>query len=267
MAAYAESHSSYPIAKSIKEAFDQEVGNKRIKEYQEISGHGIKAVVDDKEIMVSNIKLMSKEAIKSQKVNEDGTIAYLAIDKKFAGYIIITEELKENSIKAINDLKKHGTNGLKMLTGDRKAVARSVAQRLGLNKYYAELLSDHKVKKVEELLSQQSKNDKLVFVGDGINDAFVLARSDIGAAMEGFGSNAAIEAADVVLMSEKPSKSITAVNTTQRTKKLFGSGLRCERHSPMGTLGIATMWEAVFADVGVELSAVLYALRISRNVK
>ncbi|TDP82804.1 Cd2+/Zn2+-exporting ATPase [Halanaerobium saccharolyticum] len=271
MAAYAESHSTHPIAKSIVEAFDQKIDNQRIKDYQEISGHGIKAVVDDKEILAGNIKLMNKNNIEYQEVDADGTIVYLAIENKYAGYITITDELKEDSIKAIKGLKELGIKQLTMLTGDREAVAGRVAQRLGLDNYYSELLPDQKVDEIEELLGRQKENDKLIFVGDGINDAPVLARSDIGVAMGGLGSDAAIEAADVVLMTDEPSKLITAINTARRTRKIVWQNIILALGVKgivliMGAMGMATMWEAVFADVGVALIAVFNAMRISRNV-
>ncbi|PUU87972.1 MAG: heavy metal-translocating P-type ATPase, Cd/Co/Hg/Pb/Zn-transporting, partial [Halanaerobium sp.] len=271
MAAYAESHSTHPIAKSIVEAFDQKIDNQRIKDYQEISGHGIKAVVDDKEILAGNIKLMNKNNIEYQEVDADGTIVYLAIENKYAGYITITDELKEDSIKAIKGLKELGIKQLTMLTGDREAVAGRVAQRLGLDNYYSELLPDQKVDEIEELLGRQKENDKLIFVGDGINDAPVLARSDIGVAMGGLGSDAAIEAADVVLMTDEPSKLITAINTARRTRKIVWQNIILALGVKgivliMGAVGLATMWGAVFADVGVALIAVFNAVRISRNV-
>lgn len=271
MAAYAESHSTHPIAKSIVEAYDQDIENDRIKDYQEVSGHGIKAEVDDKEILAGNNKLMKKENIEYQKVDADGTILYLAIDNKYAGYILITDELKEDSIKAIKGLKEIGVDQLTMLTGDREAAAEIVAQKLGLDNYYSELLPDQKVEKVEELLGKQRKNDKLIFVGDGINDAPVLARSDIGVAMGGLGSDAAIEAADVVLMKDEPSKLITAINTAKITNRIVWQNIILALGIKgivltLGTIGMATMWQAVFADVGVTLIAVFNAMRIGRNV-
>lgn len=270
-AAYAESHSTHPIARSIVEAYDSEIENEKIDDYQEISGHGIKAVIDDHEVLAGNIKLMNKENIACQETDEDGTIVYIAIDKRYAGYIKITDEIKKDTAEAIKGLKELGVEKLTMLTGDREAVAEKVAGRLGLDNYYAELLPDQKVEKVEELLSTKDKNDKLIFVGDGINDAPVLARSDIGVAMGGLGSDAAIEAADVVLMTDEPSKLITAIKTARRTRQIVWQNIALAMGVKgivliMGVFGIATMWEAVFADVGVALLAVLNAMRISRNV-
>lgn len=270
MAAYAESHSTHPIAKSIKEAFDQEIESGRIEDYQEISGKGIKAVIDGREVLVGNTKLMAEEGIKYEKVEEYGTIVYLGIENDYAGYITITDELKEDSVQGIKGLRQAGVKELTMLTGDREGVAERVARRVGLDKYYAELLPDQKVEKVEELLSKQDENDRLIFVGDGINDAPVLARSDIGVAMGGLGSDAAIEAADIVLMTDEPSKLITAINIAKRTKKIVWQNIIMALGVKglvlvMGALGIATMWEAVFADVGVALLAVLNSMRISRK--
>ncbi|KXS48280.1 Cd2+/Zn2+-exporting ATPase [Halanaerobium congolense] len=270
-AAYAESHSTHPIAKSILEAYEQDIETDKIDDYQEISGHGIRAVIDDQEVLAGNIKLMNKENIDCQEADEDGTIVYLAIDKKYAGYITITDEIKADTAEAIKGLKKLGIRNLTMLTGDRKAVAESVAARLGLDNYYAELLPDQKVEKVEELLTNKDEKDKLIFVGDGINDAPVLARSDIGVAMGGLGSDAAIEAADVVLMTDEPSKLITAIETARKTKRIVWQNIIVSLAVKgffvvLGALGMATIWEAVFADVGVALLAVLNAMRISRNV-
>ncbi|MFW6270188.1 MAG: heavy metal translocating P-type ATPase [Bacillota bacterium] len=270
MAAFAESHSTHPIAKSVQEAYNGEIDSSRIEDYQEISGHGIKAVVEGKEVLAGNAKLMRKEGIEHEDVTADGTIVYLAIDKDYAGYITITDQIKEDSTSAIKGLKKAGIDKLTMLTGDREGVAHKVAQKLGLDNYYADLLPDQKVEKVEELLNKQDEDEKLIFVGDGINDAPVLARSDIGVAMGGLGSDAAIEAADVVLMTDEPSKLITAIETAQITRKIVWQNIIMALGVKgvvlaMGALGMATMWEAVFADVGVALLAVLNSMRISRN--
>ncbi|MFP4662491.1 MAG: heavy metal translocating P-type ATPase [Halanaerobiales bacterium] len=270
-AAYAESHSAHPIAKSILEAYNQEIDSSKIEDYQEISGHGIKAVIEGQEVLAGNIKLMFRESINCQEADEEGTIVYLAISNKFAGYITITDEIKNDAVEAINSLKTMGIERLTMLTGDREVVAENVANRLGLDNYYAELLPDQKVEKVEELLANKGEKDKLVFVGDGINDAPVLARSDIGVAMGGLGSDAAIEAADVVLMTDEPSKLVTAIETARKTRQVVWQNIILALGIKgvvliMGAFGIASMWEAVFADVGVAILAVLNAMRISRNV-
>ncbi len=268
-AAFAENHSTHPIAKSIMEAYDQEIDSSRITNYQEISGYGIKAVVDGQEVLAGNFKLLEKEGIDYQETEAEGTIVYMAVDNKYAGYIAITDELKEDAVTAIKGLKKAGIKKISMLTGDQEAVAENVANRLGLDSYYAGLLPDQKVEKVEELLNNKNENDKLIFVGDGINDAPVLARSDIGVAMGGLGSDAAIEAADIVLMTDEPSKLITAFETARRTRHIVWQNIVMALGVKgivliMGVAGIATMWEAVFADVGVALLAVLNAMRISR---
>ncbi|AZO96061.1 cadmium-translocating P-type ATPase [Halocella sp. SP3-1] len=272
-AAYAESHSTHPIAKSILEACEYKIDNNKIEDYQEFSGRGIKAVIDGQEVLVGNNKLMDQEQIDYQEVTEEATeatIVYIAIDNVYAGYITIADHLKDDSLKAIKALKQAGIREITMFTGDRENVAQEIAKRLGLDNYYAELLPAQKVEKVEELLKKQDKKDKLIFVGDGINDAPVLARSDIGVAMGGLGSDAAIEAADVVLMTDEPSKLVTAINTAHKTRQIiwqniiFALGIK-GIVLIMGTLGIATMWEAVFADAGVALLAVLNAMRISRN--
>ena len=269
-AAYAESHSNHPIAKSIKEAYSEEIDNNRVKNYKEISGHGIKAEIDGSEVLAGNEKLMQQEDIKYPKTEADGTAVYLAVAGQYAGTIIITDQIKEDSKEAVKSLKKLGIEKLTMLTGDRENVAAKVAQKLGLDSYFAELLPDDKVEKVEELLGKQKKGDKLIFVGDGINDAPVLARSDIGVAMGGLGSDAAIEAADVVLMTDEPNKLVTAVNIAKRTRKIVWQNIGLALGIKgvvliMGAFGMATMWEAVFADVGVALLAVLNSMRIIRS--
>lgn len=269
-AAYAESHSNHPIAKSIKEAYSEEIDNNRVKNYKEISGHGIKAEIDGSEVLAGNEKLMQQEDIKYPKTEADGTAVYLAVADQYAGTIIITDQIKEDSKEAVKSLKKLGIEKLTMLTGDRENAAAKVAQKLGLDSYFAELLPDDKVEKVEELLGKQKKGDKLIFVGDGINDAPVLARSDIGVAMGGLGSDAAIEAADVVLMTDEPNKLVSAVNIAKRTRKIVWQNIALALGIKgvvlvMGAFGMATMWEAVFADVGVALLAVLNSMRIIRS--
>lgn len=270
-AAYAESHSNHPIAKSILEAYEKEIDNNLINDYQEVSGHGIKAEVDGEEILAGNEKLMKKENIDFEDAEADGTIVYLSIDNKYAGYINITDQIKEDSAGAIEGLKKLGIETITMLTGDRKEVADKVASKLGLDNYFSDLLPDQKVEKVEELLEKKSKDDKLIFVGDGINDAPVLARSDIGVAMGGLGSDAAIEAADVVLMTDEPSKLITAINTAHKTRRIVWQNIILALGVKgivlaMGAFGMATMWQAVFADVGVAVLAVFNSIRITRNL-
>ncbi|KNF08190.1 copper-exporting P-type ATPase A [Gottschalkia purinilytica] len=269
LSAIAEVHSNHPIAKSIKEEYGKEIKEDIIESYEEISGHGIKVKIEGKEVLVGNSKLMTREKIDFEKVKTDGTIVYVAIDGNFAGNIIISDEIKEDAHSAIDNLKKVGVERVIMLTGDTKEVAESVAKELKLDGFYAELLPDGKVEKVEELYRQESTKGKLAFVGDGINDAPVLARADIGVAMGGLGSDAAIEAADVVLMTDEPTKLATSIRIARKTKKIviqnivLSLGIKAVVLA-LGAFGIATMWEAVFADVGVTLIAVLNSMRALR---
>jgi Cd2+/Zn2+-exporting ATPase len=270
-AAYTESYSNHPIATSILKVYGNEIDKKEIQNYNEISGHGIKATVKGKEILTGNVKLMKKENIKYNEVDEAGTVVHIAIDKQYAGYILISDEIKEDSKNAIIGLKEVGVKQIVMLTGDNSRVANKVAEELGLDKVYSELLPQHKVEKVEMLEKEKTKKGKLIFVGDGINDAPVLARADIGVAMGGLGSDAAIEAADVVIMTDEPSKIVSAIKIAKRTRKIvwqniiFSLGVK-GIFLILGAFGYATMWEAVFADVGVTLIAVLNAMRVM-NVK
>lgn len=270
-AAHAESYSNHPIAVSILKAYGKEINKEEVENYDEISGHGIKVKVKDKEILAGNIKLMDKEKIAYEPIEAAGTVVYVAIDGSFAGSIIISDEIKEDSQNAIRELKAIGVKKTVMLTGDNKQVGIKVANQLGLDEVHAELLPDQKVEKVELLDRQKSPKGKLVFVGDGINDAPVLARADIGVAMGGLGSDAAIEAADVVLMTDEPMKLVSAIKIAKRTKRIvwqniiFAFGVK-GIVLLLGAGGLATMWEAVFADVGVALIAVFNAMRVL-NVK
>lgn len=269
-AAFAESYSNHPIAISILNEYNMEINKDNISDYEEISGHGIRVKADGKEILAGNSKLMNKENILYNKIEEAGTVVHIAIDKKYAGYILISDEIKEDSKEAISALKKAGIKNTVMLTGDSRQVGEKVAQELGLDGVYAELLPDQKVEKLEMLDKKKSPKGKLVFVGDGINDAPVLARADIGIAMGGLGSDAAIEAADVVIMTDEPSKIVSAIKIAKRTRKIvwqnivFALGVKAVVLI-LGAIGIATMWEAVFADVGVALIAVLNAMRVMRT--
>lgn len=269
-AAFAESYSNHPIALSILKAYGKEFDRNEIESYDEISGHGIKVKVRGKEILAGNVKLMIKENIAFDEVEAAGTIVHIAIDSKYAGFIVISDEVKEDSVKALQDLKRIGVKKLVMLTGDSKSVGTKVAQQLGLDEVYSELLPDQKVEKLEMLDKQKSTKGKLVFVGDGINDAPVLARADIGVAMGGLGSDAAIEAADVVLMTDEPSKLVTAIKIAKRTRLIVWQNIIFALAVKgvvliLGAGGIATMWEAVFADVGVTVIAILNAMRVMND--
>jgi Cd2+/Zn2+-exporting ATPase len=268
-AAYAESFSNHPIATSIVKAFDKDIDKDVILDYEEISGHGIKVKVRGKEILAGNGKLMDKESITVSKVDTIGTVVHVAVNKKYAGYIVISDEIKEDSAKAISLLKAAGVKKIVMLTGDNVVVGEKVGKELGVDEVYSELLPDQKVEKLELLEKEKSVKGKLVFVGDGINDAPVLARADIGMAMGGVGSDAAIEAADVVIMTDEPSKIVSAIKIAKRTRTIvmqniiFALGVK-GIILVLGAFGIATMWEAVFGDVGVALIAVLNAMRVMK---
>lgn len=270
-AAFAESFSNHPIAKSILKEYGKETDKAKIEEYKEIPGHGTKVKVDGRVITAGNRKLMNKENVKYVDTVSAGTIVHVAVDSKYAGYIVISDEIKDDSKQAIKELKELGIKRNVMLTGDIKAVGERVGKELGLDEVYSELLPNDKVEKLELLDSQKSPKGKLIYVGDGINDAPVLARADIGIAMGGLGSDAAIEAADVVIMTDEPSKIAAAIRMAKRTQKIvwqniaFALGIKL-LFLTMGAFGVATMWEAVFADVGVAVIAILNAMR-AMNVK
>ena len=269
LTAYAENYSNHPISLSVKKAYNKEIDEKQIVKTQELSGRGIVATIGNKEILVGNEKLMKEKQINFEKCYDIGTILYVAIDKKYAGYILISDRIKEDSVKAISNLKKNNVKQTVMLTGDRKDVGERVAKQLGIDKVYTELLPDGKVEKVEELLKEKSEKGKLAFVGDGINDAPVLAISDIGIAMGGLGSDAAIEAADVVLMTDEPSKIVNAIKLSKKTMRIVKENIIFAILVKvivliLSALGISTMWEAVFADVGVSILAIINALRVLR---
>lgn len=271
LTAHAESYSNHPISLSLKRAYSKEIDNGRISDVEEISGHGIIATVDGKKVMVGNIKLMKMMDIPYFKGELIGTIVHVAVNNKYIGYIVIADEVKEDSAQAIKELKAANIKQTVMLTGDNKSIGSKVAKELGLDKVYAELLPADKVEKLEELFSQKSKKGKLAFVGDGINDAPVLARADIGIAMGGLGSDAAIEAADVVIMTDEPSKIATTMKISKKTLKIahqnivFAIGIKIIVLI-LSAFGITTMWAAIFADVGVTIIAVLNAFR-ALNVK
>ena len=271
LTAHAESYSNHPISLSLKRAYSKEIENGRISDVEEISGHGVIATVDGKKVMAGNIKLMKMMDIPYFKGELIGTIVHVAVNNKYIGYIVIADEVKEDSAQAIKELKAANIKQTVMLTGDNKSIGSKVAKELGLDKVYAELLPADKVEKLEELFSQKSKKGKLAFVGDGINDAPVLARADIGIAMGGLGSDAAIEAADVVIMTDEPSKIATTIKISKKTLKIahqnivFAIGIKIIVLI-LSAFGITTMWAAIFADVGVTIIAVLNAFR-ALNVK
>lgn len=268
-AAMAEVHSNHPIAESIRAAYGKEVTKGKIEGYNEISGHGIQVYVDGKELLVGNAKLMKKENIPFKQPVETGTIVHMAIDKEYVGYLVISDEVKEDSKRAIDALKDIGIKKTVMLTGDSWSSGEAVARKLGLDEVHAELLPQQKVDEIEKLEKQKSPKEKIVFVGDGINDTPVLARADVGVAMGGLGSDAAIEAADIVIMTDEPSKLPAAIRIAKRTRRIvwqniiFALGIKAI-FLLLGAFGIATMWEAVFSDVGVTLIAVLNAMRVLR---
>ncbi len=271
-AAYAESYSNHPIALSILKEYGKEVNKNEIENYEEISGHGIKVKARDHVILAGNSKLMKKEDIDYDEVNTTGTVVHVAIDGKYAGLIIISDEVKEDAPKAMKALKAIGIKKLVMLTGDSKSVGTAVGQYLGLDEVHSELLPHQKVEKLEELDKKKAPKGKLVFVGDGINDAPVLARADIGVAMGGLGSDAAIEAADVVLMTDEPTKLVSAIKIAKRTRIIVWQNIFFALAVKgvvllLGAGGIATMWEAVFADVGVAVLAILNAMRVMKVEK
>lgn len=268
-AAYAEGFSNHPISISLKQAYNKEINEKLVTETQEISGKGVLAKVDGKMVLVGNEKIMKEYNIKFQKSEETGTIVYVAINDEFAGTILIADKIKEDSYKAVKLFKNNNVKKVVMLTGDRDNISESVANELNLDEYHAELLPQDKVSWVEKLMTQKSSGGKLIFVGDGINDAPVLALSDIGIAMGGLGSDAAIEAADVVIMTDEPSKIANSVQISKKTMRIVKQNIVFAIAVKIGVLilsafGVSTMWEAVFADVGVSVLAIVNALRVLR---
>lgn len=266
VAAYAENYSNHPIALSVKKAYNKPIDETQITKTEELSGLGVMAKIGDQEVLIGNEKLMNQKQIKFTKCHEIGTILYLAMDGVYVGYIVIADQIKEDSVATIRRLKKKGMKKIIMLTGDQRKVGESVAKQLGIEEVYTELLPDGKVEKVESFLKEKSKQGKLVFVGDGINDAPVLAMSDIGMAMGGLGSDAAIEAADIVLMTDEPSKIVTSIFIANKTMKIVKENIGFAIFVKILVLvlsayGLSTMWEAVFADVGVSVIAILNALR------
>lgn len=269
IAAHAEAYSDHPIAVSVKEAFTGEIDQSRIADVREEGGHGVRAVVDERVVLVGNDKLMREEGIAYHDCELTGTILHVSIDGKYAGHIIIADVVKEDAAECIKRLHAAGVRKTVMLTGDRAEVAKAVAEKLGLDEYHGQLLPEDKVNQVERLLGETSEKGKLAFVGDGINDAPVLTRADIGIAMGAMGSDAAIEAADIVLMDDKPSKIASAIRIARKTMRIvwqniiFALGVKFAV-LVLAAVGLATMWLAVFADVGVAILAILNAMRCMR---
>ena len=267
--AMGESHSNHPIAISIAKAYGKEINKEEIKDYKEISGHGIEVTINDNDVLLGNVKLMKVNNIEFDEIDSIGTIVYVAINGQYKGNIVISDEIKENVDIALRELKNVGIKKTVMLTGDNKRVAEKVAKSIGIDEVYSELLPGDKVSKVEEILDKNNQKGKVLFVGDGINDAPVLARADIGVAMGGIGSDAAIEAADVVLMKDKVEAIAEAIRVSRRINKIlwqniiFSLGVKIIVMI-LVVLGLTNMWAAVFADVGVTLIAVLNSMRIIR---
>lgn len=266
LAAYAESYSSHPISKSIKSAYGEEIDNAKISDVNEVSGNGVLAVVDGKKVAAGNSKLMDKLGVEYTACSKVGTVVYVAVDGKYCGYILISDALKPTSVSAVKAMKDCGVRKTVMLTGDSKKVADAVAKELGADEVYSELLPADKVSQVERLLADKGEKEKLAFVGDGINDAPVLSRADIGIAMGALGSDAAIEAADIVLMDDDPMKISKAIKISSKCLRIvneniyFALGVKA-LCLILGAVGIANMWVAIFADVGVMVLAVLNAIR------
>ena len=269
LTAHAESNSSHPISLSLQKAYGKVIDPQRVGNIEEMAGHGVKAQVDGKSVLAGNAKLMEQAGISCTKSDAVGTVVHVAVDGVYEGYLVISDKIKPDSAQAIMELKRSGIRKTVMLTGDNRAAAELVAKQLQLDSVYAELLPVDKVERMEELLKEKSSKGKLVFVGDGINDAPVLARADIGVAMGGLGSDAAIEAADIVIMTDEPSKLATVMRIAKKTLAIvtqnivFAMGVKIIT-LVLGACGIANLWIAVFADVGVAILATLNSIRALR---
>ncbi len=268
LAAYAESHSNHPIAKSVIEAYGEKIDQEMINDVQEISGKGIKTNINGQRIIVGNDKLLHLENIQHDKCDIEGTVIHIAVNSVYAGYIIISDTLKEGAQETISLLKKKYINSV-MLTGDNRTAAETVAKKLGIDTYYYELLPEDKVNHIEQIIQSSIKGNKVAFVGDGINDAPVLARADVGIAMGALGSDAAVETADIVLMTNSPMQVVKSIEVAKRTRRIvwqnigFAMGVKLF-FILLGAFGIATMWEAVFGDMGVAIIAILNAMRVMK---
>jgi Zn2+/Cd2+-exporting ATPase len=267
LAALAESQSNHPVGRSILKAYGQAIDDTDVTDYQEISGHGIRAQIKGMEVLAGNDRLLHRENIEHHTCNIEGTVVHVAVNGQYAGYILIADRIKEDAPRAIAHLKKAGVTQTVMLTGDNQIVAKNVANQLRLDTYRAELLPEDKVEAIEQYLNRSGKQNKVAFVGDGINDAPVIARADVGIAMGGLGSDAAIETADVVIMNDSPSKIAEAIQVARKTHSIVWQNIIFALAVKglfiiLGAIGIATMWEAVFADVGVALAAIFNATRV-----
>jgi len=266
LAAIAECHSKHPISLSVKNYYGREIDAARLGSVEEISGFGVKADIDGNMYFVGNDKLMKQQGIVVPEITPVGTVVYVAKEDKYLGYLLIADEIKEDAADCVRVLKKNGVKKVVMLTGDRKEAAMHVAQNLGIDEYHAELLPGDKVEEVEKLFAAKSNTGKLIFVGDGINDAPVLARADIGIAMGGLGSDAAIEAADIVIMTDEPGKIVKAMAISKKTLSIVRQNIVLALGIKflvlvLAAFGLASMWAAVFADVGVAFLAILNAMR------
>lgn len=267
--AYGEAFSNHPIALSVKERYGKDIDNNRVSDVKELAGFGVKAVVDEKEVLVGKYALMKENNIDASEADSIGTVLYVSKDGKFLGSLVLRDEIKEDSKEAIKSLKEAGIKKTVMLTGDKKEIGEYVGKELGLDEVYTELLPIDKVNKVKELMDKKSENGKLVFVGDGLNDAPVLTMADIGIAMGGLGSDAAIEASDIVIMTDEPSKIMTGYKISKKTLSIVKENIFIALFvkigvMALGALGLANMWEAIFADVGVAVIAILNSIRVLR---
>ena len=272
LAALAESYSDHPISRSLKDAYGMEIDAARVSDVEELSGRGVKAQVDGRLVCAGNDKLMEEIGVTWHPCHRVGTTVHVAVNGEYAGHIVISDELKPDAAEAVASLKRAGVRKTVMLTGDAKAVGESVAKELGIDEVHAGLLPGDKVDRVEALLREKSERGKLAFVGDGINDAPVLSRADIGIAMGALGSDAAIEAADIVLMDDKPSKLAEAMKISKRTLRIVRQNIVFALAVKAAVLvlsafGLSNMWEAVFADVGVSVLAILNASRALKKGK
>ena len=267
LAANIEVHSNHPVAASIRDAYAKPIDANQVTDYEEIAGHGIRAKVQGKVVLAGNDRLLHRENIAHDTCQVAGTVVHLSVDGRYGGYILIADEIKSDAALAIRNLKRLGVKQVIMLTGDNEATAKRVADQLGLDRYLANLLPEDKVNAIEQILSRSGKADKVVFVGDGINDSPVIARADVGIAMGALGSDAVIETADVVLMNDAPSKVAEAIQVAQKTRQVVIQNIVLAMvikgvFIGLGVMGLATLWEAVFADVGVALLAILNAGRV-----